>query len=535
LDVTSYALGKKYTDERITEQKLKVATVEKELNDFKSTLQQVNINQEAKQSVSGYGIVSLPKNAANGQVSASVGGLTATNLVKNGDFADGTTGWSGIKDNISIVDGVLICSVDLSFTVAQNIYISEGNKFYASLKHKANADTNLAFTFRTDLILRHSILLNQNEPTEIRKSEIFVASHDLNKLIIGRSDVGTSGTHEIDDILVIDLTNTFGAGNEPTKEECDQIFANYFNGTKSTVCSFRIQCKDALGEVKSTAYVTAKDAEGKIALLRSVPSANDEVSVSDGKKTQRVSDEVILKSNDFTILEQISVTYDTLYLNGLGSTFSHLRTIAEDGSAVFMLPDGVVVSRFNSGQPDCWYANTSGQLRLNVEKGKYANLADAQAALAGTTLTYQLAEPVITPVQVSGNIVSHPSGTIIIDHATFSAGVYESIGIRVTEEELPIKSINKITRIDYETGLEYDIDTSKAVISGDKLSFTHSDLTVGDIVFFDYDYNLESTEGETTIEYYDSRYTIKDSVTGKFYKWDVTVADGVPSIALVEV
>ena len=39
----------------------------------------VNVNQEAKQKATGYGIVSLPKNAANGQVSAVVKGNTITN------------------------------------------------------------------------------------------------------------------------------------------------------------------------------------------------------------------------------------------------------------------------------------------------------------------------------------------------------------------------------------------------------------------------------------------------------------------------
>ena len=69
MDVLSYALSKKYTDEQIAEQKLKVAKVEKELNDYKSVIAQANINQEAKQKASGYGIIPLPKNAANGQVS----------------------------------------------------------------------------------------------------------------------------------------------------------------------------------------------------------------------------------------------------------------------------------------------------------------------------------------------------------------------------------------------------------------------------------------------------------------------------------
>ena len=59
MDVISYALAKKHTNEKIAEQKLKVAKVEHELNDLKGVLQQVNINHEAKQKVSGYGIVTL--------------------------------------------------------------------------------------------------------------------------------------------------------------------------------------------------------------------------------------------------------------------------------------------------------------------------------------------------------------------------------------------------------------------------------------------------------------------------------------------
>jgi hypothetical protein len=85
------------------------------------------------------------------------------------------------------------------------------------------------------------------------------------------------------------------------------------------------------------------------------------------------------------------------------------------------------------------------------------------------------------------------------------------------------------------TGIEVPLDVGEVEIDESGLSFTHPDLSEGDIVFFEYEYDLESTQGETEIEYYDSRYVIKDSVTDKFYKWNVTVADGVPSIELVEV
>jgi uncharacterized protein (DUF2147 family) len=72
-------------------------------------------------------------------------------------------------------------------------------------------------------------------------------------------------------------------------------------------------------------------------------------------------------------------------------------------------------------------------------------------------------------------------------------------------------------------------------VAADKLSFTHPNLVDGDIVFFTYFYERESTEGEFTGEYYDSRYTIKDTANDKFYQWKISSTNGTPSIELVEV
>ena len=75
-----------------------------------------------------------------------------------------------------------------------------------------------------------------------------------------------------------------------------------------------------------------------------------------------------------------------------------------------------------------------------------------------------------------------------------------------------------------------------AVIATDKLSFTHPDLVNGDIVFTTYFYDVESTQGETTVTYYDSRHTVKDkTLENKFYQWTIEVDNGTPSIKLMEV
>src|SRR5690606_31488368 len=125
----------------------------------------------------------------------------------------------------------------------------------------------------------------------------------------------------------------------------------------------------------------------------------------------------------------------------------------------------------------------------------YADISAARTALGTMTLIYQLAEPEIIPIEVSGNIVSYPSGTIYIECVVPDAGIYTD-KMEVLYSDLPIKALEKISKVDFVTGLETELDITAAVIAEDKLSFTHPDLSEGDIVFFEYEYDVESTEGE---------------------------------------
>jgi len=159
---------------------------------------------------------------------------------------------------------------------------------------------------------------------------------------------------------------------------------------------------------------------------------------------------------------------------------------------------------------------------------------DTLAALA-TTLTYQLATPVVTDIQTSGSLFGYPSGTVYVENVLPVAGLYEATGIKVTNSDFPIATLEKISKIDSVTGVETEVAVANAVISADKLSFTHPGLVAGDIVFFTYHHAVEGTVAETIINYYDSRYTIKDAGNGKFYQWKVTANNGVPTITLVEV
>ena len=478
---------------------LKIVQVERELSGFKEVIQQVNVNQEAKQKVSGYGIISLPKNAANGQVSVTLKGLTATNIINNGNFANGTSGWRGINATINVSNNIMQVAPDgsahIGWLVQDTSYpIFPSRKYF--IKAKLRVTNNDCVRIR--------VLIRSTEGSGDSLYAIMapVANQWYSLAIILDSQATHAGnfrllfTHEyadaatangkimeVQEVMVIDLT-AHGLESK-TVEELTKMFANYFDGTKSTVSAMRIRIVSEDEAEGSTAYVLAKDEDGNIEELRSLPNGTkDEIRLTDKKLIKRIG-------------------YKTNVASGTVIDYSDMAT---------------------GGQFVAYFADGTQQVGV---KG------DTITALAAT-LIYQLAEPIITPVQVSGTLVSYPSGTVYIERVVPDAGLYTD-KMTVLHQDLPIKALEKLSKIDYATGLETELDTSKAIIASDRLSFTHPNLTENDIVFFVYEYHREGTIGETEVEYYDSRYVVKDSVTNKFYKWAVAVANGVPSITLTEV
>jgi hypothetical protein len=658
---------------------LKIASIERELNDYKSTMANVNINQEAKQTASGYGIVSLPKNAANGQVSVSVKGLTTTNLVKNGSFENDFDNWTfvgatprtiSIEHKLHGGKSLKFNSVKQSSGMYQDILFSNGNKIYV-----------LAGVYVSNYVEGTAVLQawgyggfatnlnsNANVNTSIQDkwqkvSGIVIATNGGIRLYPRISQF--EGACYFDTIMAIDLTQTFGAGNEPTEEQCDKIFANYFDGTKSTDSASRLKSVGknlanpnnlAIGVVYSTnntlypsritshnydnttgrlAYTTTQNVTGvgftvkikpntlytykytpikncgkhskhyydknmnfllgrtlwnsnsvelspenaeyvtygiipiasgdvvaesiqieegekstthepytesniyipNVGELRSLPNGvADEIRVSGGKAEliKRVNKK-ILQASDIKYMVTGYVNLDYVTINKPLDSSAYASTLPRVGELVV----GDVSSTDWGGNFDnvlhvgkVFAGAHNSNIWVGFAKG--TTLVQAQTALSGLTLTYQLAEPIITPIEVSGTLLSNPSGTVYVENVVADAGLYTD-KLNVLDSELPIDYIEKLSKVDFNTGVETELDSSKCVIAEDKLSFTHPDLTSNDIVFFTYFHNLEGTQGETTIEYYDSRHVLKDTVTGKFYKIVPTVADGVLTNQLVEV
>ena len=318
------------------------------------------------------------------------------------------------------------------------------------------------------------------------------------------------------------------------------------NKPKSTVGAMRLKSVSADETETSTAYVVAKDEEGNIAELRSLPNGvKDEIRVSEGKVTQRLGQSVINGDLNFGQLLDTTNTYRMRVVDwALDKNI--LQSQANIGVGYSLDGDYSIRSDIPAGSVSGKYiAFSSNNLYIYIEKTKIDAMAglDTVAKFKAylnqypITLIYQLAMPVETPVQVSGTLVSYPSGTVYIEPYVADAGIYTD-KMTVLHQDLPIKVLEKLSKIDFTTGLETELDVSDAVIAENKLSFTHPDLVDGDIVFFTYEYDRESTEGETEIEYYDSRYVIKGE-DDKFYQWEIEakLVEGVitPSIKLVEV
>ena len=99
--------------------------------------------------------------------------------------------------------------------------------------------------------------------------------------------------------------------------------------------------------------------------------------------------------------------------------------------------------------------------------------------------------------------------------------------------DYPIASIEEI--IKHENGVDTYLNVASAVVASDGLSFTHPDLADGDLVLFTYAFDKESTNGNITATFYDSNVVKIDTETGKAYKIEEVVTNGVLTRTLTEV
>ena len=146
----------------------------------------------------------------------------------------------------------------------------------------------------------------------------------------------------------------------------------------------------------------------------------------------------------------------------------------------------------------------------------------------GKEMIYQLAEPIVKQSEVVGNLISYPNGIIYTHKKVYDVSIYND-EITILNTNLPIQTITKLVKIDFETGLETELNKSLAIIDENGLSFTHPNLINNDIVYFEYEYNQKLTSYPVLdITYLDNRYVLEDEDNpNTFYKVVRKVKSGV--------
>lgn len=157
--------------------------------------------------------------------------MMGTNLVTNGDFSNGTTGWGNANSTIRIDTGRLgITATSQYGNVSKSIATVAGNIYYAAALLTGTAASNY-FQFGS---VQKLLTL-----TGAQQAISFVVTATGTTSLLYAVDNRTTGWTEffVDNVLVIDLTTAFGKGNEPTAEQMDGILAKFtnswFDGTKN--------------------------------------------------------------------------------------------------------------------------------------------------------------------------------------------------------------------------------------------------------------------------------------------------------------
>lgn len=226
--------------------------------------------------------------------------------------------------------------------------------------------------------------------------------------------------------------------------------------------------------------------------LRSLPNGvKDEFNAVTGEKKQWVKP-YVLQANDISIFN--NTTYTNLDWVNIKKPIDFIGYNNQNEYATaMMLPPykshtgGTSDDSSHSNEFSCkFYATT---FTLFFTKGTYADAAAAQAALAGLTLTYQLATPIVTQLDPMP-ITIFPNGSRWIDFGNKEIVEYAD-GIAISNTETPILELEKVDKLHIENGhwKRTSINLTDVTVVSDGLSLTIANAANGEIYEVEWDYD----------------------------------------------
>lgn len=198
---------------------------------------------------------------------------------------------------------------------------------------------------------------------------------------------------------LIDLTQMFGAGNEPTLEQCREIFASesypYNAGTLMSADVTAVQVGDKVIQLPNTIS------------LKSAGSVYDSLEFyeQDGKYYQKHTQRV-------GVVDLGSLPTDNWFRRPTSYRWGILNWTSDASKSVFGGIRNILCSAYNAKRiTDVYSKNTSIGICVNnsyssatpsidIDDDRYENLNDFVASLPGVLLYYELATPIVTVTEV---------------------------------------------------------------------------------------------------------------------------------------
>lgn len=166
----------------------------------------------------------------------------ARNLVTNGNFANGTTGWSASGATNTVANNTLTNTASgvavSGFLYGTAFAPAIGDKLYLRSKQKVTNTNSILMRLYVYDGTASIVAQDQVNPTintQYLMSGVItttrLSSHNL-YMFHQYVDAATANgkVMEVQEVMLINLATLFGAGNEPTAAWCDANFPLWFDG-----------------------------------------------------------------------------------------------------------------------------------------------------------------------------------------------------------------------------------------------------------------------------------------------------------------
>ena len=164
------------------------------------------------------------------------------NLVTNGNFSNGLEGWSANYCTLTHENSIVKLSsngISRTMRILQPVTFNSSDIYYLTFKHKTPT-TPMTITIRYVSDSKKEVDSFGTYSTIVKLTGVYTSLQ-----IEFTADLTTSDNVEIESIALFNLTEVFGSGNEPTKEEMDELikFTGYING------EYKLNNKEMLGHL----------------------------------------------------------------------------------------------------------------------------------------------------------------------------------------------------------------------------------------------------------------------------------------------